>query len=202
MFIMMMVMVATVVRVGMTVVMRVTVAGAAMTVVMAMILRVGMTGMAVPMIMRIMGGGIGPAFGVERRLDLDDAGAQPLHHLLDDVIAADAQTPARDLRRQMPIAKMPGDPHQMRGIRAPDLDERLGCGDHLDQPAILQHQRVAAAEGYGVLQIKQEFEAARTRHRHPPAMAVVEIKHHGIGRRFDPPILPPNLRRPDHTTIP
>ena len=29
----------------------------------------------------------------------------------------------------------------------PDLDQRLGGGDHLDEPAVLQHQRIAAAQG-------------------------------------------------------
>ena len=124
---------------------------------------------------------IGAAFGIERRLDLDDARAQPLHHRLDDVVAADAQALRHDLGRQMTVAEMPGDPHQMPGIGAPDLDQRLGRGDHLDQPAILQHQRIAAAQGDGVFEVEQEFEAARPRHRHPPPVPVVEIEHDGIG---------------------
>ena len=35
--------------------------------------------------------GIGAAFGIERRLDLDHAGTEAAHHLLDHVVAADAQ---------------------------------------------------------------------------------------------------------------
>src|SRR5690242_19698013 len=62
-----------------------------MTVVMVMVVRVIVTSVAVAMIVRGMGGGIGSAFGAERRLDFDDACAKPLHHLLDDVIAPDAQ---------------------------------------------------------------------------------------------------------------
>ena len=121
-----------------------------MTVVMAMTV-VMMAGVAVGMVVRGMRGRIGAAFGIERRLDLDDARAQPPHHFLDDVIPADAQALACDLRRQMAIAEVPGDPHQMHGIGAPDLDQRFGRGHHLDQPAVLQHQRVAAAQGDGVL---------------------------------------------------
>src|SRR5258708_11309597 len=97
--------------------------------------------------MGVAAAGIGAAFGVERRLDLDHARAEPLHHRLDDVIAPDPQTPCRDLRRQMAVAEMPGDPHQMLRIGPSDLDQRLRRGDHLDQPAILQYQRVAAAQG-------------------------------------------------------
>ena len=35
--------------------------------------------------------GIGAAFGIERRLDLDHPRAETFHHFLDDVIAPDAQ---------------------------------------------------------------------------------------------------------------
>ena len=89
--------------------------------------------------------GIGAAFGIERRLDLDDARAEPRHHRLDNVIAPDPEALWHDLRRQMPVAEMPGDPDQMQRIGTPDLDQRLGCRNHLDQPAIFQHQRIAAA---------------------------------------------------------
>src|SRR4051794_13141250 len=50
---------------------------------------------------------IGAAFGIEWRLDLNDARAKPLDHCLDDVIATDAQAFARDLGRQMPVAEVP-----------------------------------------------------------------------------------------------
>ena len=53
--------------------------------------------------------GIGAAFGIERRFDLDHARAEPLHHRLDDMIAPDPQAFWHDLRRQMPVAEMPGE---------------------------------------------------------------------------------------------
>ena len=125
--------------------------------------------------------GIGAAFGIERRLDLDDARAEALHHRLDDVIAPDPQALGHDLGRQMPVAEMPGDPNQMMRIDAADFHQRLRRGDHFDQPAVLEHQRVAAAQRYGVFKIEQEFEPARADHRHPPPVPVVEIEHDGIG---------------------
>ncbi len=125
---------------------------------------------------------IGAALGIERRLDLDDARAQPLHHRLDDVIAADAQAFRHDLGRQMAIAEMPGDPDQMQRIDAADFEQRLRGGHHLDQPAVFEDQRIAAAQRDRVLEIEQEFQPARARHRHPPPVPVVEIEHDGIGR--------------------
>jgi hypothetical protein len=87
----------------------------------------------------------------------------------------------------------------MKRIGAPDLNQRLRCRDDLDQPAILKHQRVAAAQRSCVFQIKQKHKAARAGHRHPPPMTIVEIKHDGIDRRLYPAMLGPDLRRADHT---
>ena len=145
---------------------------------------------------------IRPALGIERRLDLDDARAEPLHHRLDDVIPADAQALRHDLRRQMAVAEMPGDANQMQRIGAPDLDQGLGGRDHLDQPAVLQHQRVAAAQRDRVFQIEQEFQPARPRHRHPPPVPVVEIEHDGIGGGVRPAVLAEDFRGADHWRAP
>src|ERR1700731_2177404 len=54
--------------------------------------------------------GIGAAFGIERRFDLDHARPEPLHHRLDDVIAPEAQALDRDIRRQVIVIEMPGNP--------------------------------------------------------------------------------------------
>ena len=141
---------------------------------MCMCMRVGFRRMGVTARVR-------PPFGIERRFDLDDARAQPLHHRLDDVIPADAQTLRHDLRRQMAIAEMPGYANQMQGVGAPDLKQRLRRRHHLDQPAVLQHQRIAAAQGNGVFEVEQKCQPARAGHRHPPPVPVVEIEHDGIG---------------------
>jgi hypothetical protein len=152
--------------------------------------------------MRMTGVGIGAAFGIERRLDLDHPCAEPLHHRLDDVIPADAQALGHDLRRQMPVAEMPRDADQMMRIVAADLQQWLGCGNHLDQPAILQHERIAAAKRDGVFQVEQEFEAAGAGHSHATAVPVVEIEHDGVRRRLDEAVLSADLCRPDHALYP
>ena len=161
------------------------------TVVFMRIMPMIVRGMIVPAVRRMWLGrmGIGAAFGIERRLDLDHAGAKALHHRLDDVIAPDAQAFPGDLGRQMAVAEMPGDPDQMLRIGAANFDQRLGRGHHLNHAAIVEHQRVAAAQGDGVFQIEQEFKSAGAGHRHPPPVPVVEIEHHGIGGGFRPAVL-------------
>src|SRR4051812_8334482 len=76
--------------------------------------------------------GIGAAFGIERRLDLDHARTKSSHHRLNDVITPDAQALRRDLRRQMAVAEMPGDPNQMMRIGPSNFGQRLGSCKHLD----------------------------------------------------------------------
>ena len=141
---------------------------------------------------------VGAAFGIERRFDLDDACAEALHHRLDDVIPADAKPFTDDLGRQMAIAEMPRDPHQMRRVAAANLYQRLGRAHHFDKPAVFQHQSIATAQCNGIFQVEQELQTARARHHHTAAMAVVEIQHHGIGRGLAEAMLSLNLRRADH----
>jgi hypothetical protein len=150
---------------------------------------------------RVAAFGIGAAFGIEGRFDLDHARAQSPHHRLDDMVAPDAQAARRDLRRQMTVAEMPGDPNQMLRIGAANLGQRLRRRDNLDQPVIVEHQRIAAAQHGGIFQIQQEFKPARACHRHPPPMAIVEIEHDGIGRRLAPAMLAADLRGADHAVF-
>jgi hypothetical protein len=147
---------------------------------------------------RVASFGIGAAFGIEWRFDLDHAGAQSLHHRLDDVIAPDPQAARGDLCRQMAVAEMPGDPNQMLRISAADLDQRLCRRDDLNQPVIVEHQRIAAPQHGGMFQIEQEFEPACAGHRHSPAMTIIEIEHNCIGRRLTPAMRAMNLRGADH----
>ena len=145
--------------------------------------------------------GVGAAFGIERRLDLDHAGAEPLHHGFDHMIAPDPQALSYDLRRQMAVAEMPGDPHQMVRIDDADLRQRLRRRDHLDQPAIFQHQRIAAAQRHRVFEVEQEFKPSCARHRHPPPVPIVEIEHDRIGRRLGPVVLSENFGGADHRNL-
>ena len=101
----------------------------------------------------------------------------------------------------MAIAEVPGEPDQMLRIAALDFDQRLGRGNDLDQPPVVEHQRVAAAERDRMLQVEQEFEPAGAGHRQPPPVPVIEIEHDGIGRGLAPAVLRLNLRGAHHRNI-
>src|ERR1700748_614908 len=87
----------------------------------------------------------------------------------------------------------------MMRIAALDLQQRLGRRHDLDQPSVLEHQGIAATPRHRGFEIEPGLESARAHHRHPPPMAVVEIEHDGVGRRFLPAMLPENLGCADHT---
>jgi hypothetical protein len=144
---------------------------------------------------------IGPAFGIERRFDLSHPPPELADHILDHVVPANAQAPARDLGRQMAIAEMPGDTHQMLRIGAANFNQRLRRRHHLDQPAILQHQRIAATQRHRFLEVEQEFQAARAGHRQTPPVPIVEIEHHGIGGRLGPGRRRQHLDGADHWDV-
>jgi hypothetical protein len=151
-----------------------------MTVIMVIVAVVSMAVMTVA-VMTVAAAGIGPPLRIERCLDVDDAGAEPFHHGLDHMVVANAQATPGDLRRQMPIAEMPCHPHQLRGVGGTDFEEMLRRGHHLHQPPVIEHQRVAPAQGDGLRQIEQKIKPARARHPLAAAVAVIEIEHHGIG---------------------
>ena len=99
---------------------------------------------------------IGAALGIERRLDLDDARAQPLHHRLDNVIAPDPQTVAHDLRRQMAVAEMPGEPREGGCVASANLDQVLVGRLHLDEATLLQLEAIATVQHHGLDEVEQE----------------------------------------------
>jgi hypothetical protein len=98
---------------------------------------------------------------------------------------------------------MPGHADQMVRIGPANFKQRLRRRDDLDQAAVFQHQRVAAAQRHRVFQVEQEFQPAGTRHRHSPPVPIVEIEHDGIGRHLAPVVLALDSGGADHAgTVP
>ena len=144
------------------------------------------------------GGGIDAAFRIERRLDGERAPAERLGHRLDHRIAANAQPLADDLHRQLPMTEMPGDSRHMRQIVAANLGQRLGCRHHFDQPAVIQHQSIAAAQRQLLLKIEQKRQPAGAGQRGVPAAPCIKIEHDRVGRRLCPMMLSDNFAGADH----
>ena len=170
--------------------------GVSMIVVVTMVV-----GVVVPVIMVVMrvimavgvsagraalGLGIGAAFGIERRLKRDHAGAQTLDHCLDHRIAADAQRLWHYLGRQMAVAEVPGDAGQGQRVGGSDFRQRFGLGDHLNHAPVLEPQPIAAAQHCRFREVEQEFEPADAGHGDAPAIACIEVQHNRIRRSARP----------------
>jgi hypothetical protein len=139
-------------------------------------------------VMTVMRGGlaVSATFRIERRLDFGYARAQTYDHFGNDVIAANADGLCQKLNRQMPVSKVPGDTRQMQRIRAADFKQRLRRRYDLDNPAILQHERVAIAQRSCLGKIEQEFQPASSGHRYAAAVAIVIVEHDAISRIAGP----------------
>jgi hypothetical protein len=133
-----------------------------------------------------LGLGVGAAFGIERRLKRDHAGAQTFDHRLDYRIAADAERFRRYLGRQMAVAEVPGDAGQGQRVGGSDFHQRFGLGDHLNHAPVLEPQTVAAAQHCRFREVEQEFEPADARHGDAPAITRVEVEHDRIRRSARP----------------
>jgi len=86
----------------------------------------------------------------------------------------------------MPVAEMPGDAGEMQRVSAADFKERLGRCDDLDKSAVLEHERIAAAQFRRRRQVEQKRGALGAGHRYAAAMAIVVIEDNAIGRRVRP----------------
>ena len=169
-------------------------------IVMRMIvMRMTMMRMIVPgVVMCGLGRFISAGVGLEGRLDMAHLRAEATHHVLQHMVATDAQAIGEDLRRGMAIADVIGDAGELARVSATRLRQLLGRGDDFDQPPVLQHQRVAAAQNHGVRQVEQEFGSARRLHRHAAAMPAFVIQHDRVGRRGAPGALGGDEIRTDH----
>ena len=127
------------------------------------------------------GGDIGAALGIEWRFDLDHAGAEAPRHVLDDMVAPDAQTLFQQFGWQMAVAEMPGDPHQRGGVGAAEFRQFFGRGDHFDDAPVVQRQAVARAQHHRFGQVEQKGEAAHAGHCDAASIAIVIVEDDRVG---------------------
>jgi hypothetical protein len=135
----------------------------------------------------VMVGRIGTAFRLEWRFDFDNLGAEASRHVGDDVIAPDAKRPPQQLRRQVPIAQMPGQAREMVSVVATDFQQSFARGDDLDQAAVLENERVTTAQpGAADRKVKQKLYSALSDHRHAAPLAFIVIEHDAVSRIAGP----------------
>ena len=89
---------------------------------------------------------VGAALRLERRIDGDHLGTEALQQRLDRRIGLEPEPALQHLHRHMAVAEVPSEPGERRQIGGPRLDQRLGFRHDLDEPAVVEHQRVVCAQ--------------------------------------------------------
>lgn len=125
---------------------------------------------------------VGTALRIEGSLHWVQPSAEPFHHVLYNVIAPDPEGRAHELRRQMPVAQMPGDPDEMGRVLGLDLDKVFRFGHHFDNPPVLQLKTIGVAQVNGARFVQQKGQTFFSAQDGPPAIAVIEIERDPVCR--------------------
>jgi hypothetical protein len=149
-----------------------------MTVVRMIVMAMIMVTMIVVTMPTLM---IGPAFRMERRLDFRDPGTQPLEHIRDDMIPADANGAGRDLAFEVAIPQMIGDAGQMQRVLRPSFQQFLRCRDDLNHAAVFQNVGVTRMQHRRIREIHEELHPRDGLDDAPATAALLVIKDNGVG---------------------
>jgi hypothetical protein len=99
---------------------------------------------------------VGAAYGVERRLDRHDLGAETCEERLDRRIAPHAQTVGEELDRNVTVAEMPREARERGEVLGASLDQRLRLGDDFDEIAVVELEQIAGAQRDRLGEIERE----------------------------------------------
>ena len=138
-----------------------------MTVVMRIMIMAAMVMMTVICVVTMVNRRrrIGPALGIERRLDRGHARAEAREQYRDGRIAPQPQAVTQHLHRHVTVAEMPGELGEMHEVASADFEQRLGLDDNLHEAAALELERIAHPQRDGRRQIEDAAHAADRRRR-------------------------------------
>ena len=127
---------------------------------------------------------VGAALGAEGTHDRLDDAAEATHHVGENVVVLDEDRALGDLGRGVAIADVPGDAGERERIGRLDREQPLGRRLHLDEAAILQHQRVAVVEHDRLAEIEQERESALGAEHHAAAVPAGMVEGDAVDDLF------------------
>jgi hypothetical protein len=124
---------------------------------------------------------VGAALGAERAPDGRRRAALAADHLGQDVVVLDPDRVGADLGRRVPVADVPGDPHQPQRILGPDLEERLGRRLHLHEAPVLEPHCIAVGKRRRLIEVEEEVEPALPFQRHAAPVPALMIEDDRVG---------------------
>lgn len=128
-----------------------------MVVIMAVMAVIMRTVMMLPVMMIvivvvIVGAGIRAAFRLEWRVDREHLSAERMQQFFRRGLTTHTDPPFVQLRRDVPVAEMPGETRHVRSIARADLEKRLRPRDDFDQPAVFEHEAIVRRNHGGLRQ--------------------------------------------------
>jgi mannose-6-phosphate isomerase-like protein (cupin superfamily) len=118
---------------------------------------------------------------IERRVDGRHSCAKTRHHLLQHMIAPDADAVAGDLHIGVAVAEVPSEPNEFKRRPRRDFGERLGLSGDQNDATVIEHDAVAVAQCHRLVEVEQEFGAALAAEPDAAAMPVAGIEHDDVG---------------------
>src|SRR5271166_2672408 len=148
-----------------------------------------------------MGAGdcISADLGVKRSFQRAQPPTKTGHHLGNDMVGPDTQPLARDLQRQVAVAKMPRDAKQSLVVLRGDFENWLGRSADPDIAAAIELKTVVLGEMRCPRQVEQKCLAGIGNETNASAMAIEIGKRHGVERHLLRPLAALIYRyRPPH----
>ena len=140
------------------------------------------------MVVTITMAAVRAAFRLKCPLQLDERGSKTAEHVFDDVIGPDAKNLTPDLGRNMPVAEMPGQPHQLSGIGVSGVDDGLRCGSNDEPGPVIELHAVSIGHCDRCGQIEEDVVALIGDQAESPTMSMVEIQRDRASCTFLRPI--------------
>lgn len=99
------------------------------------------------------------------------------------MVAQDEDACLLDLHRQVAIAEMPGEFHEVQAVLRRHFVERLVGGDHLDRFASLRQEKITVGELHGLLAVDHDHIVMLHVQELAAHMALVVYEHDDVDGR-------------------
>ena len=144
--------------------------------------------MIVPMPTAVRVLAVGALLRIEWRVNRSEPRGEPAQHILDHMIAANAQPITDDLHVDMPVTDVPGKPRQFVAVGGGDFDQRLRPTDDAHNAAVVEHETIAVAQSGRLRQVEQKRRAPLAGQNDAAAMPLMCVERNLIDRTGAVPV--------------
>lgn len=135
-------------------------------------------------VMVVVMAAIRAAFGLKRSLYFHELRSEAMKHIFDHVVGPNTKSVVSNFSRQVPVSKMPCEPHELMGIFVSDFYNQLRSCLNLQPPSIFQLQAIAIGHRNGLRKIQEDIFAVIRSQTNTAAVTRVEIESQGACRTF------------------